>query len=380
MNIAQTQLIAEQDKCLLLQRSGKTIAEIGSVMKLSYAATRRRLAGARKREMLDPALAAQLAEKGLTDLAGLHSGWLIDKDANGQGSSLYFFLGPDGEKIDFADAMMEILSDIPKLPAIPEPTVQDGANKATWLAVADLHVGGSYGDPMLEEDFNAAVDDIVSRLPAAEHAELIELGDLLEANDHKGVTPNSGNPLDVKKDSHLTNTQLAIKMMRRTACRLLETHKTVRMHFIKGNHDPTSYIAVMLAMEAHFADNPRIEVVVSDEEFRVIQWGACAAFPHHGDTINWERLKDVFADQYPDEWAAAKSHRHVMTAHFHHDKRRDLLGCSAEHFRTLHPANNWARAKGLLARGSLTAMTVHKDLGEISRTSFNLSNFRKEAA
>jgi len=263
------------------------------------------------------------------------------------------------------------LDEVPRLSAIPKPKTK-GKGYANWIALADLHIGGDYGDEYLEKDFNFAIDDLVARMPKAEKAVLFELGDLLDANDHKGVTPHSGNPCDVKRDEHLTNTQTAIRVMRRAIYRLAETHSEVEVHLIKGNHDVTAYQAVMLALEAHFENSKHVTIIVSNEEYRVVSWGECAAFPHHGDTAKWPTLKDVFADQYPDEWAAAKMHRIIMTAHFHHDRKNDMVGCVGEHYRTLHRANAWAKSKGLMSRGSLTAMTVHKDRGEEYRTISNI--------
>jgi hypothetical protein len=367
------QVAAEQAECLKLRRDGKNRTEISEITGLSHHQVKRRIAGGLKAERLDPELRKRLAAKGITDLAGLHSGWLLEKDQEGSGSSLYFYLGPDQEKIDFADALKEILSEIPKLPTIPEPSV-DGSGYANWIALADLHVGSGYGDPQLEVDFNSSIDDLVRRMPAAEKAVLFELGDLLDANDHKGVTPTSGNLLEVRKNDHLKNTMTAVSLLRRAVIRLSETHHEVEVHLIKGNHDTTAYIAVMLALAEHFRENPRINIVVTDDEFRVISWGLCAAFPHHGDTLKWSQLKDVFADQFADQWAAAKSHRHILTAHLHSGKREDMLGCVAEQFRTLSQPNGWARGKGLFSRGSLTAITVHKDRGEESRTTANIKN------
>lgn len=372
------QIIREQLACLAAQKDGKSRADIAKETGLSLHQVMRRLAGAKKRERLDPELARRLEDKGITDFAGLHSGWLLEKDAAGSGQSLYFYLGQDEEKISFADAMMDVLGDIPRLdpvrraPVSTDEVLGAGDGYANWIALADLHIGGDYGNPKLEEDFNQAIDDLVRRMPPAEHAVLFELGDLLEANDHKGVTPKSGNILDVRREDHLKNTMVAVKLVRRALYRLLETHNTVEAQFVKGNHDTTAFIAVMLALQAHFENNPRINIAVSDDEFRVISWGACAAFPHHGDTIKWEQLKDVFAERFPDEWAQAKAHRIVMTAHFHHDRKRDLIGCVGEHFRTLHGPNNWAKSRGLLSRGSLTAMTVHRDRGEEFRTVSNI--------
>lgn len=366
----------EQEKCVLLAGQGLGVVEIGRELNMTRYQVRRRLDGAKRREKLDPEIAARLESRGITDFAGLHSGWLLEKDKIGGGQSLYFHLGSAEEKVNFSEAMLEVLSEIPRLPPVDKTSVdaerRDGKDFANWIALADLHVGGDYSNPDLEIDFVCAVDDLVRRLPPAEHAVLFELGDVLEANDHKGVTPKSGNLLEVRREDHLKNVQTAIRLIRFALIRLLETHETVEAHFIKGNHDPSAYVAVMLALEAHFANNPRIQVVVSDEEYRVVSWGQCAAFPHHGDTLNWPALKDVFADQFADAWAAAKSHRIIMTAHFHHDRKRELVGCVAEHYRTLHGPNGWAKSKGLFSRGALTAMTVHKVRGEESRTIANV--------
>jgi len=377
--IANSQLLQEQTKCFDLKQSGSTQAQIVSATGLSSHQVKRRIAAATRRNKLDPALAQMLSDRGIDDLSGVHSGWLLDKDSSGSGHSLYFCLGKDEEKIDLVEAITEALSDIPRLSAItPVKKDHTGEGYANWVALADLHVGGDYGAPELETDFTQAIDDLAARMPPAEKAVLIELGDILDANDHKGVTPHSGNPCDVKRDEHLSNTITAIRMMRHAVYRLAETHATVDVHLIKGNHDPTAYIAVLLALSAHFEDNPHVNIIVSEEEFRVITWGLCAAFPHHGDRAKWDVLKDVWADQFPDEWAAAKMHRIIMTAHFHHDRKKDLVGCVAEQYRTLHKPNAWAKGLGLYSRGSLTAMTVHKDRGEEFRTISNITPTRNQ--
>lgn len=372
-------LLQEQEECLRLRDEGMSRKDIANVMGMSQFAVKRRLASGSKRRSMDPELAQKLADQGIVDLAALHSGWLIDKDKNGAGSSLYFYLGKDEEKINFVDALMEVLHNIPRLDPIEMVRVIPEERKkfTNWIALADLHVGGDYGNPELEQDFIQATDDLVSRLPPATHAVLFELGDLLEANDHLGVTPAHKNPLEVKRENHLSNTLVAISLVRRLLYRLLETHDTVEAHFIKGNHDPSAYVAVMVALDEHFRNEPRMNIVVTDAEFRVVTWGQCAAFPHHGDTANWSQLKDVFADQFPDEWAAAKARRHIMTAHYHTDRKQDLVGAVGEHFQTLHKPNKWAKGKGLFARGSLTAVTLHMDRGEEHRTISNIRNTLK---
>lgn len=370
---------AEQAYCLQMKRQGKSRAEIADLTGMSLHQVKRRIAGGLKAEKLDPEIRRQLSAKNISDLAGLHSGWLLQKDpSSGSGSSLYFHLGPDQEKIDFADAIRDVLREIPVLPPLPAPGIQaDAKDHANWIMLADLHVGGHYGDPQLERDFERAIDELVSGMAPAEHAVLMELGDLLDANDHKGVTPASGNPCDVIRDNVLTNTQTAIRLMRWAILRLLETHQTVEVQMVKGNHDQSAYIGVMVALAAHFADEPRVFINVSDDEFRVIQWGLCALFPHHGDTLKWVALKNVWTDQFPDEWAQAKSFRLISTGHLHHEKSHDLGGCMGRQFGTLHRPNGWAKGRGLFSYGMLAGLRVHKTRGYCGEKVANITPMLK---
>lgn len=368
--------IAQQEAAAKLQRDGKKREEIAQILNISLSAVKRRLAAHRKRERLDPELAARLAERGVTDLAGLHSGWLIEKDKDGAGQSLYFYLGPDEERLDFAEAVREALEDVCPLPPLQRPA--SPRNKlCNAIALADLHVGAEYGDPGFEGMFKSVVDDLVSRLPEAEKAVVIELGDLLDANDHKGVTPASGNHCDVIRENPLKNTVTAINLCRYLIQRLAERHSEVEFHLLRGNHDETAYIGVMVALGEHFRETDHVNIVVSDDEFRVVSWGKCAIFPHHGDKAKWPELKDVFADQFPDEWAAAKAWRAIWTAHFHHDRLRDLIGVVCEHFRTLRAPTKWAQRLGLFSRGSLTAYTLHKEAGPVHKTMSNIAPWWK---
>ena len=381
--MADSKTILEQQEIILkLYRNGVKQTEIGKQLGLSNRTVQRRLRGAEKRERLDPSLAQRLEEKGLTDYSALHSGWILEKNKDGSGSSLYFYLGQDEEKYSFVDAVKEVLNEIPKLSPITRPGLNAlGKGYANWIFLADLHVGGEYGSETPQEEFTKAIDDIIARMPPAEHSVLCELGDLLDANDHKGVTPASGNPTDTVRDDHLGNTKTAIRLMKHSAYRLLQTHQTVELHLIRGNHDETAYFAVMLALEEHFAENPRIKIVVpkcpEEEEFRMVSWGKCAFFPHHGDKAKPNVLKDVWADQFPDEWAAAKSWRLIPTAHFHHLKAEDLGGAEWRQFRTIHRPNRWARMQGLFSYGSLCALTVHRERGLEFETTSNIRPMMK---
>lgn len=302
-------------------------------------------------------------------------GWRIVVDPiTGSRDSVFWTKEPDEEEVtlSLADAIKDSLKTVLPAKPIKKPTRDLSSELCNFIPLADLHIGGEYGDPnYLDVVFNA-IEDLTTDLPKAKKAVLIDMGDLLDANDHHGLTPASGNNCDVIRENHLKNTVDAIAIMRLAITRLAESHEEVEVHLIRGNHDETSYIGVMVALHYYFKDNPRINVVVSDDNFRVISWGKCAVFPHHGDKAKWEDLKSVFSDQFPDEWSSAKYWRFIWTAHFHHDKQKEMIGAVGEHFRTLSKPNQWAMLKGFFTRGGIQCVTLHKEFGEVNRTKVNL--------
>ena len=300
-------------------------------------------------------------------------GWriVVDPTTGSRNSVFWKSTQPDIDPVNLAEILKDALEAVIPLAPIsyPNDLPQDLCN---FIPLADLHIGGQYGDPQYLTEVKEAVEKLIQKLPKAKKAVLIDMGDLLDANDHKALTPASGNDCDVIRENHLKNTLDALEIMKLAALRLAETHEEVEIHFLRGNHDETAYIAVMVALDALFKSMPRITVVLTDDDFRVIPWGLCCVFPHHGDKAKWDDLKNVFSDQFPDAWAAAKYWRFVWTAHVHHDKQRELIGAVGEHFRTLSTPNRWAKLKCLFARGGIQAVTLHKTDGEVSRNKVNL--------
>ena len=313
-----------------------------------------------------------LSVAGLDVDIGRH-GWnvVVDRETGSRHSVFWKAKDIKLDPVDVAEILKEALESV-----IPFPTViftkSLPADLCNFIPLADLHMGGQYGDPKYLEEVTGAVEKLIQGLPQARKAVLIEMGDLLDANDHKGLTPASGNECDVIRENHLKNTLDALAIMKLACVRLLETHEEVEVHFLRGNHDETAYIAVMIGLHALFRDNPRINIVVSDDDFRVISWGKCAVFPHHGDKSKWEDLKNVFSDQFPKAWTKAKYWRFVWTAHLHNDRQKEMIGAMGEHFRTLAAPNRWAMLKGLFSRGGIQCVTLHKEFGEVNRTKVNL--------
>jgi hypothetical protein len=327
-------------------------------------------------EQADPGLQSAMNATGLGG-GVVTGGWRIVQETLPDGTivrnSVRYALKPEEiEPVDVAQTIIDALKQAPRAIPVPAPVQNLPKDLCNFIPLADLHVGGEYGDPKYLDIVYSAITRLVHKLPLADKAVLLDMGDLLDANDHKGLTPASGNECDVIRENHLKNTIDAINIMRYAIGLLLQKHNEVEVHLLRGNHDETAYIGVMVALHAHFKDDPRVTIHLTDEDFRVIEWGKCAVFPHHGDKAKWEDLKDVFSDQFPTAWAKAKYWRFIWTAHVHHDKQKQLVGADCEHFRTLAKPNKWAQLKGFFTRGGIQAITLHKEDGEVDRSKVNL--------
>lgn len=328
-----------------------------------------------KWEEVDAGVAGAMAATGI-GIDTIQGGWRIVEETMPDGTKVrnsvrYSVKGQAVNSIDLAEAIKDALADLTPRGYI-QPATNLPEDLCNFIPLCDLHVGGEYGDPEYLSVVHNSITRLVGGLPKAKKAVLIDMGDLLDANDHKGLTPASENDCDVIRENHLKNTIDALNIMKHAIELLAETHEEVEVHLLRGNHDETAYIGVMVGLAIYYKDTPHVNIELSDDNFRVIEWGKCGVFPHHGDKSKWEALKDVYADQFSDAWTRNKFWRFIWTAHVHHDKQRELGGAMGEHFRTLAKPNNWAQMKGLFARGSIQAITLHKEEGETDRKKVNL--------
>jgi hypothetical protein len=366
----------QADRLQVWRDHDKNFTSAAKTLGIARSTLRESIKAALKYESADPGLQSAMNATGLGG-GVVTGGWRIVQETMPDGTivrnSVRYALKPDEiEPIDVAQTLIDSLTQAPRAVVSVPPTVDLPSDLCNFIPLCDLHVGGEYGDPKYLDEVFSAITRLVHGLPKAHKAVLLDMGDLLDANDHKGLTPASGNECDVIRENHLENTINALNIMRYAVGLLLQQHNEVEVHLLRGNHDETAYIGVMVALSVHFKDDPRVNVVVSDDNFRVIPWGKCAVFPHHGDKSKWEDLKDVFSDQFPDAWAKAKYWRFIWTAHVHHDKQKQLVGADAEHFRTLAKPNNWAQMKGFFTRGGICSVTLHKIDGEVDRKKVNL--------
>ena len=86
----------------------------------------------------------------------------------------------------------------------------------------------------------------------------------------------------------------------------------------------------------------------------------------HGDQAKMAQLPLLMAAKNPEAWGRSK-YRHIYTGHIHQQTGIELSGVTVESFRTPAPTDAWATGMGYYPGRSLTAITLHKIDGEISR-------------
>ena len=275
----------------------------------------------------------------------------------------------------------ELAASIPALPLIPTPSLPMNTDLATLYVSNDIHFGALMWDKESGDDWNTelakttvyeAYDYLFSTSPNSKIGIVCDLGDLLEADNDKNMTPKSGNVLAV--DSRYPKVlQIAYEALIYAINRALEKHEVVYFYNIYGNHDLNSGHAIREIIRMAFKDNPRVIVNDSPSPIKYHQHGSVLLQFAHGDGLKMKDAGEVMATDCQEIFSSTK-HRFAHFGHTHKDAVLDGRLCRSESHRNLAPLNHWAYHKGYRRQpGSMKSITYHVDNGEISRSLFNLS-------
>lgn len=211
----------------------------------------------------------------------------------------------------------------------------------------------------------SAIDNLVAVSPPSSEALIVELGDILHADNSTNMTPASGHILDVDT-RHAKVMRTAIKALRHAISRALTKHQKVTVWIVGGNHDPHSSKAIAAVLEAAYEDEPRVEIDTGQGVFKFKRFGKSFIGAHHGHKIKPEKLPITMANDRQVDWAESK-HRYWYCGHIHHVQRKEHPGCVVEHFRSLVAQDAWHNSMGYRAGRDMTLIIHHKDFGEIER-------------
>lgn len=280
---------------------------------------------------------------------------------------------------ELAEAIRAALDDYRGRAPSVAPPVHTDADLATIVPLADLHIGLLSWRRETGQDWDLTIGagiikDTVHRLVASttpsETCVVLGLGDLLHSDGYDPVTARSRNQLDV--DGRWPKVlQTAVQIVMYAVDLALLKHGAVLVRILPGNHDSQSAIAVSLALSLYYSSNPRVTVDDDPSYFWWWAWGNTLLGATHGDKAKMKDLPLIMAARNPEAWGKARF-RHILTGHIHTQTGIELSGVTVESFRTPVASDAWHHGMGYSAGRSMTALTLHKSLGEIGRVRANI--------
>jgi predicted phosphodiesterase len=287
------------------------------------------------------------------------------------------------------DALRETFAEYKGMsPPIPDPAVSDD-DILTEYPIVDLHLGQQSWGKESGENYNVkiAVETATKSLtslveqsrPSAE-AVVLFMGDYTHSNDEKGVTPAHQHRLDNDgrwQKVYTAAAKLAVSLIEIVA----RKHQRVTVRVLKGNHDPDAAVSLAVALSLFYSNNPRITI----EDDPSITWyrrfGRCLIAATHGHTQKPEAMAMAMPVDCAEDWGQT-TYRHIAYGHVHHASVKEIMGIIVESFQAITARDAHAVNNGYRSGRSLTALTWHREHGEIGRHRVNISgaSARREAA
>jgi len=306
--------------------------------------------------------------------AQLKGGWFKNDEVS------FRFTVPEDSQThdDYVQSIKDALSGNVGASAPTAPPVSQDA-LLTRYVLADIHFGMVSWGEQTGQDYdlkiaakylNDSITSLLDATPNSNTALILNIGDTFHANDSKNETPGSGHQLDV--DGRFPKIALAtVTAIRRVIDMALTKHKHVEYVGIQGNHDPDQTHWLNIALMMHYEGNPRVKVRWNPTDFFNMVWGRNLLTAHHGDKAKFERLAMFIADHFAVDWGKTYW-RFCDTGHIHHESEKDVGGVKFRSYRTIAARDAYAFSHAYSARQTLTAITVHKEQGEISEHHVNI--------
>lgn len=255
------------------------------------------------------------------------------------------------------------------------PPKKYNADLAVVYPIADHHLGMYSWARETGHDYDLAIASdlllnvagaLISESRPADVGVILNLGDYLHGDDSTNTTRRSGNSLDV--DTRYGKVLTAgMTLLIRIIDLTLKKHKSVIVRNLPGNHDTHTAMMLSVALDAFYSDDDRITVDTDPSEFFKWRFGKCFIAANHGHRLKPADMALYMAGRWPKDWGEAEF-RYFYFGHIHHKLvTKETAGVVVESFQTLAARDAWHASEGYLAGRSMTAITLHKDYGEIFR-------------
>lgn len=273
-------------------------------------------------------------------------------------------------------------------PHIPCPAISDD-DILTEYPIADLHlgqfswgreVGENYDVKIAVETATKSIQALVEQSRPSTEAVVLFLGDYTHSNDEKGVTPAHQHRLD--NDGRWQKVALVAAKL---ACNIIDIaakkHPKVTVRVLQGNHDPDSAVALFVSLSLFYSNNDRITIEDDPSNMWKRRFGKCLLAGTHGHQMKPTDMAMALAVDCAEDWGQT-TYRHIAYGHVHHAQSKEIMGVMVESFQAITARDAHAANHGYRSGRSVTALTWHREHGEIGRHRVNISGAaaRREAA
>lgn len=283
----------------------------------------------------------------------------------------------------FKEAIAGLTDPLPRVKPAKAPKTSQ-SDLLSIYPVGDHHLGMLSWDKETGDDYDLdigekllmnATDYLVTASPDSDKGLIVFLGDFLHYDSFMPVTPTSRNQLDT--DTRFPKmVRTAFRCMRYMIEASLLKHKTVHVIVEIGNHDLSSAIFLMEALNNIYENEPRVSIDTSPMHYHYYRFGNTLIGVHHGHGTKMQNLPLIMAADRPKDWGDTL-YRYWYTGHIHQNKNQaavsaqDYTGCTVESFRILPPNDAWSHQKGYRSHRDMKSIIIHEKFGETARNTVN---------
>lgn len=283
----------------------------------------------------------------------------------------------DGEGL--VEALREVFAEYQGGAPAPVTLPSQNADVLTVYPLPDLHLGMHGWHQETGDDYDTKIavslalsrtEELIAQALPSEHAVILGLGDYFHANDNRGATPASNNRLDV--DGRWAKVYRAgATLATRIVDLATRKHAHVEVVFLPGNHDPDAAITLTVALSMFYAKHLGVKVFEDPTIAWFRRFGQVLIGATHGHTMKPEQMAMMMAHDRAEDWGKS-TFRHFFYGHVHHESAREVAGCRVESLTAPVSRDAWNAAAGYRASRALSAITFHRELGEIGRHRVNI--------
>jgi len=298
------------------------------------------------------------------------------KTKNEEGTSHSVLLKPKKDSpSDLAERVRSILEAMAPVAPTTMPLYADN-DLLTIIPLSDVHIGQlswgretgtPYDTKIACERVKDWVGRVVDAAPPCGQAIILSNGDLFHTDDQTNQTPAHRHQLDT--DSRFFRTlEMGVEAMAAAVDYALRKNDHVTVGIIPGNHDPHSYLVVLMSLAQRYRNEPRVTVVMEPGEFFIYKFGKCMFAAHHGHRSQPKDIVGMLANDYAVMWGQT-THRFLFTGHKHHLQAADIYGVQWMQLRPLTERDAHAKGGAWISRAQLLGITYHREWGEVQRVS-----------